>query len=82
MNNVATDKGSVSLATGPTCDVLNKAQVAERLNISMRSLENWMAAGDIPYWRRKKLVRFNWPDVEAHLRRRFGVGYSPGITSR
>jgi len=63
-------------------DVLTKAQVAERLNISLRTLETWMAEGDIPFWRRKKLVRFYWPDVEAHLRRRFGVGYPRGVSLR
>ena len=44
--------------------MLDKAQVAGRLNISLRTLGIWMAEGDIPYWRRKKLVRFYWPDVE------------------
>ena len=61
---------------------LDKAQVAARLNISSRTLEEWMAEGVIPYWKCKKVVRFYWPDVEAHLRRNFGVGYAPGVTIR
>jgi hypothetical protein len=61
--------------------VLDKTQTARRLHVSMRTLENCMAAGDIPFWRRKKLVRFYWPDVEAHFRRRFGVGYPLGSTT-
>jgi len=68
--------------TDSTDVALNKAQVAGRLNISLRTLENWMAEGDIPYWKCKKVVRFYWPDVEEHLRRRLGVGYPPGVTAR
>lgn len=73
-----------SAATKPDAPdaVLNKAQVAGRLNISLRTLEKWMADGDIPHWKCKKVVRFYWPDVEAHLRRNFGVGYPPGTVSR
>lgn len=75
------DKSTAGIADSPDL-VMDKDQVAGRLKISVRTLENWMAAGDIPFWRRKKLVRFYWPDVEAHLRRQFGIGYPPGVSFR
>jgi len=82
MVKIIHENGSAATKTDSTDVVLDKVQVAGRLNISLRTLETWMAEGDIPFWRRKKLVRFYWPDVEAYLRRRFGVGYPPGVTIR
>ena len=82
MDEIIRESGSAATDKDSTAVALDKAQVAGRLNISLRTLENWMAEGDIPYWKCKKVVRFYWPDVEAHLRRRFGVGYPPGVTIR
>jgi len=82
MHEIINKSGGDATKTIASDVVLDKGQVADRLKISLRTLETWMAEGDIPFWRRKKLVRFYWPDVEAHLRRRFGVGYPPGVTSR
>lgn len=81
MDKIIRERGSAATKTDSTDVALDKTQVAGRLNISLRTLENWMAASDIPYWKCKKVVRFYWPDVEAHLRRNFGVGYPTGTTS-
>lgn len=82
METVSNKDNSTDESTDSPDLVMDKDQVAGRLKISVRTLENWMAAGDIPFWRRKKLVRFYWPDVETHLRRRFGIGYPPGVSFR
>lgn len=82
MDKIIRESGSAATKTDSDDVALDKAQVAGRLNISLRTLENWMAEGDIPYWKCKRVVRFYWPDVEAHLRRRCGVGYTPGVTIR
>lgn len=65
-----------------TDDSLTKQQLAPRLNISLRTVENMMADGDIPHWKRGKVVRFHWPDVLNALRRKYGVGYQPGVCVR
>lgn len=61
---------------------LTKQQIAPRLNVSLRTVENMMANRDIPYWKRGKVVRFYWPDVLDALRRKYGVGYQPGVRIR
>ena len=60
--------------------LLTKAQLAERLNISVRTLEGWMQQRLIPYVKLSRTVRFIWADVEEALRRNFGVGYPVGTT--
>jgi excisionase family DNA binding protein len=64
-----------------TDGLLTKVQMAQRLNISMRTLEGWMQQRLIPYVKPGKAVRFIWPDVEQALRRKSGVGYPPGTTA-
>jgi excisionase family DNA binding protein len=61
--------------------LLSKAQVAARLNVSVRTVENWMSLKIVPYVKPAGLVRFIWSDVEQALRRNFGVGYPLGTTS-
>ena len=60
--------------------LLTKAQLAERLNISVRTLENWMEQRLVPYVKPTRTVRFIWPDVKQALRRNFGVAYPLGTT--
>jgi excisionase family DNA binding protein len=61
--------------------LLTKAQLANRLNVSTRTLENWMQQRLIPYLKPTRTVRFIWSDVEQALRRNCGVGYPPGTTT-
>jgi hypothetical protein len=52
-------------------ELLKKAQLAEELNISTRSVENFMRRGWIPFLRiGKKTVRFCLADVLATLKQR------------
>jgi len=61
--------------------ILTKEQVAKRLDVSLRTVEYWMAQKLVPYVKPTRTVRFIWSDVEQALRRNFGVGYPLGTTS-
>lgn len=47
--------------------LLEKQDVAHRLQISTRTLDQWMREGRIPFFKIGKTVRFRWEDVLAHL---------------
>ena len=48
--------------------LINKRQLAERLNLQVRGVESLMKARKIPFMRlTNKIVRFSWPRVEAAL---------------
>lgn len=46
-----------------TPKLLNKVQIAERLSVTVRTIENWMDQGKIPYYKLGKIVRFDWDEV-------------------
>ena len=46
---------------------INKAEVAKRLNKKLRTVDNWMKRGLLPYFKIGRSVTFKWSDVEAHL---------------
>ena len=54
----------------PRGELLKKAQLAEELNISTRSVENFMRRGWIPYLKIGKSVRYCLADVLATLKSR------------
>lgn len=79
------EKCNSTFVTDPTsaeadAAAITKQQLAERLGVSVRTVEQWMHRRIIPYIKPGKAVRFFWPDVQQALRRNFGVGYPPGIS--
>ena len=58
---------------------LSKMEVAARLGMTARTVEHWMRRGIIPYVKigkgRRATVLFKWAEIEAHLRKCFGVGF-------
>ena len=47
---------------------MKKADLAKRLGLKSRSIDNWMKAGIIPYMKiGKHAVRFYWPEVKKSL---------------
>lgn len=48
---------------------LTKIQLSERLQVSPRSVDNWMKQKRIPFIRLGKSVRFKWASVEGALDR-------------
>jgi len=54
----------------PQGKLLKKRQLAKALNISPRSIENYMTRGWVPYIRVGRCVRFDLVDVLATLKAR------------
>ena len=48
-------------------EFINKREVARRLNKKLRTVDNWMRAGWLPYYKIGHTVAFRWSEVEAHL---------------
>ncbi len=46
---------------------IGKAEVARRIKKSVRSVDNWMAAGYLPYYRIGRSILFKWSEIEAAL---------------
>ena len=60
----------------PVEPLIGKAEVARRLNRDVRTINHWMKAGLIPYYKISRSVGFRWSEVEAVLRTRFRVNGS------
>jgi excisionase family DNA binding protein len=43
--------------------LLTKSELAPKLKISGRTLDEWMRKGRVPFMKLGKSVRFRWPDV-------------------
>ena len=56
-----------SEADQPEDRLLTKEQAAEMFQVSTRTVESWMAAQRIPYFKIGRVVRFRWKDVMDHL---------------
>jgi len=46
---------------------INKPEVAHRLGKSLRTVDNWIQRGILPYYKIGRSVEFKWSEVEAHL---------------
>ena len=46
---------------------IGKTEVAKRLNKTIRTVDNWMQRGLLPYYKIGRSVVFKWSDVESHL---------------
>jgi excisionase family DNA binding protein len=53
--------------SAPAEGFIGKAEVAQRLNKTLRTVDNWMQRGLLPYFKIGRSVVFKWSDVEAHL---------------
>jgi hypothetical protein len=49
-------------------EILTKKQLAERLHVTVRSLENWQRRGILRYVKIGKIVLFIWGDVLESLK--------------
>jgi hypothetical protein len=67
--------GAVDSATAPTSagatasrdEFVTKKELAKRLSMAVRTVENWQRNGVLPFIKARKIVLFNWPEVVAHL---------------
>jgi excisionase family DNA binding protein len=51
----------------PAEEFITKVEVARRLKKQIRTIDNWMKAGLLPYYKIGRSVNFKWSEVEAHL---------------
>lgn len=52
---------------------ISKAEMAQRLSRTGRTVEKWMRAGRLPFLKIGRSVLFHWPTVEKHLNERYQV---------
>ncbi|MBI3871008.1 MAG: helix-turn-helix domain-containing protein [Verrucomicrobia bacterium] len=66
--------GSPHSPTEPSHDeILTKKELALRLKVTPRTIENLQRRGALPFTKIGKIVRFSWHDVLAHLNANFRV---------
>ena len=53
----------------PVEEFINKAEVARRLRKQVRTVDNWMRSGVLPYYKIGRSVVFKWSEIEAALAR-------------
>ena len=64
-------KGSelaTSQSPAPPEGFIDKSEIARRLNKTIRTVDNWMKRGLLPYYKIGRSVVFKWSDVETHLK--------------
>lgn len=54
-------------------EFINKAEVARRLRKKLRTIDNWMKRGILPYYKMGRSVSFKWSDVQTHLQSHYRV---------
>ena len=60
-------------AMDPRDEMLTKQELAAKLKVTVRSIENWQRAGYLPYIRISSVVLFHWPEILDHLKTHFKV---------
>ena len=65
-NNDIPSSGATNL--DPVEPFIDKVEAARRLNCSVRSIDNWMSRGVIPFYKIGRKVGFKWSEVEEALR--------------
>ncbi len=49
-------------------------EVAQRLGKTLRTVDNWMGRGILPYYKIGRSVSFRWSEIERHLAATCRVG--------
>ena len=52
---------------------IGKPEVARRLGKTVRTVDNWMRRGMLPYYKCGRTVAFRWSDVQGFMREQFRV---------
>jgi excisionase family DNA binding protein len=52
---------------------IGKTEVARRLNKTVRTVDNWMGRGILPYYKLGRTIAFRWSDIEAHMKANYRV---------
>jgi excisionase family DNA binding protein len=54
-------------APAPVEAFIKKRDVAKRLGKTVRTVDNWMQRGILPYYKIGRSIEFKWSEIEAHL---------------
>lgn len=54
-------------------EMLTKEELAPRMKVSVRTIEQWQHDGHLPFLKLGQVVLFYWPDVVKHLTANFTV---------
>jgi hypothetical protein len=65
--------GPADVQPAPEPEYLTKLQVAEKLRRNVRTVENYMRRGILPYYKLGHTVQFRWCDIQKHLETHFKV---------
>ena len=57
----------------PQDEMLTKRELATKLRVTIRTIENWQRDGFLPYLKISSVVLFHWPEVLNHLKANFKV---------
>lgn len=60
-------------------EMLTKHELAAKLKVSVRCIENWQRAGHLPFIKIGSVVLFIWTDVVTHLKSNFQVNPGDGV---
>lgn len=70
MMTMQTNQVAAAVTGGvPVEEFINKAEVARRLKKQVRTVDNWMRRGILPYYKIGRSVAFKWSEIEAALAR-------------
>ena len=69
----ATPKKPACLSAAPADVMLTKEELAAKLKVALRTIENWQHAGYLPFIKVANVVMFYWPTVLTHLQTHFSV---------
>ena len=61
------ENGSDGANGRPVEEFIDKREVARRLRKKLRTIDNWMRRGLLPYYKLGRSVCFKWSEVETHL---------------
>jgi len=67
-NQVLADCHRAAASTVGFEPFITKAEVARRLGKRIRTVDNWMQRGLLPYYKIGRAVAFKWSEVELHLK--------------
>ena len=59
--------GNMAVNGQPREDYIGKPEAARRLGIKLRTLDDWMRRGIVPYYKPGHFVRFLWSEIQTSL---------------
>ncbi len=68
MTTNTNQQGESAAGAVPFEPFISKPEVARRLGKRVRTVDNWMQQGLLPYYKIGRSVSFKWSEVERHLK--------------